>query len=147
MQHLYKATFIALATYLLIVPMILFAQTPAGGGVDPNSLQGQIQTTGREAGFNESLGGPTGLAQVAGIIVRLFLSLTGIIFVSYTVYGGFLWLTSAGNEERVTKAKSIIRNGIIGLIVIFASGAIYLLIATILTGTQGLPSGTPPTGS
>ena len=38
------------------------------------------------------------------------------------VYAGFLWMTSAGNEEKVGEAKKIITAGIIGLIIIFRMG-------------------------
>jgi len=80
---------------------------------------------------------PTRLAKIVGLIVRAFLSLTGIIFVSYIIYGGFLWMTGGGNEERITKAKSIIRNGIIGLIVIFSAAAIYAVVASVYAGAGG----------
>lgn len=122
---------ITLLFTLLALPAITFAQ---GGGVG-STLQGQTELAGESAGYNvDEYGGPTGIARFAGNIVRAFLGLTGIIFMSYTVYGGFLWLTSGGNEERITKAKSIIRNGIIGLIVIFSAWAIYELVARVFSG-------------
>lgn len=105
----------------LVLPVTIFAQS------DIETLL--IETAGTDgAGYDTSIEPETGVATLAGKIVRAFLSLTGIIFVVYTIYGGFLWLTSGGNEERITKAKSILRNGIIGLIVIFSAAAIYVLV-------------------
>lgn len=84
------------------------------------------------AGYDTNIDKDTSIATFAGYIVRVFLSLTGIIFVAYIIYGGFMWLTSGGNEEKITKAKSILRNGIIGLIVIFSAAAIYLLVESVV---------------
>jgi TRAP-type C4-dicarboxylate transport system permease small subunit len=113
-------------SFLLVLTSAQAAQ-PAS---EDNSIQGLLnQTAGNQgAGYNTALDSKTGLATVAGTIVRGFLSLLGIIFVCYTIYGGYLWLTSAGNEEKTTKAKHIIRDGIIGLAIILAAAVIYQFI-------------------
>lgn len=124
-----KKTFLlAFILTLIIVPALALAQS---SGIE-GALKDAAGSQG--AGYNTDIDSQTGIATFAGLIVRTFLSLTGIIFMVYIVYGGFLWLTSAGNEEKITKAKSIIRNGIIGLIVIFSAAAIYLLVRTALGG-------------
>ncbi|MCF7906395.1 hypothetical protein K9L04_00490, partial [Patescibacteria group bacterium] len=45
------------------------------------------------------------------------------------VYGGILWMTSGGEEEKVKKAKKLMISGIIGMIIIVSAYAItsYLL--------------------
>ena len=40
------------------------------------------------------------------------------------IYGGFIWMNSRGNEQDVEKAKNIIRNSIIGLLIVIAAYAI-----------------------
>lgn len=123
----YKKILISIALLTLALsPGLVFAQDDIEG-----LLKDAAGPSG--AGYDTGIDSRTGLADFAGVIVRVFLSLTGIIFVAYTIYGGFLWLTSGGNEERITKAKSILRNGIIGLIVIFSAAAIYLLIETVFS--------------
>lgn len=77
----------------------------------------------------------TGLARIVGLVARTFIIITGVIFISYTIYGGWAWMTAAGNEEKVKKAQTTIRDGIIGLIVIFASAAIYYFVFNALTNT------------
>lgn len=131
-----KKTFLlAFILTLIIVPVLAFAQSGDIEGLlkDAAGSQG--------AGYNTAIDSQTGIATFAGLIVRTFLSLTGLIFMIYIVYGGFLWLTSGGNEEKMTKAKSIIRNGIIGLIVIFSAAAIYMLIRTALGSGSDAPTG------
>jgi hypothetical protein len=93
------------------------------------------------AGYNTAVD-DTALARTVGMVARGFISLVGIIFLCYTIYGGFLWMTAAGNDEKISKAKNILRDGTIGIILILAAGAIYALIATVmLKGTTGVPSG------
>jgi len=104
------------------------------------------QAAGAEgAGYDTTVSGESALAKTAGIIVRAFISLIGIIFISYTIYGGFLWMTAAGKEDQITKAKHIIRDGIIGIIVILGAAAIYYFIFNALNqgatpgGSTGIP--------
>lgn len=54
---------------------------------------------------------------VIGRIVRAILSLVGLIALVMFVYGGLTWMTSAGNEERVAKAKRTLTWSAIGIIV------------------------------
>ncbi|MCK5510714.1 hypothetical protein KAI65_04205 [Candidatus Parcubacteria bacterium] len=61
---------------------------------------------------------------MAVTVVRYLITFLGIIAVVIILYGGFVWMTAAGNDDRVSKAKSIIVAGIIGLIVIMAAFAI-----------------------
>jgi hypothetical protein len=44
------------------------------------------------------------------------------------MYAGFLWMTSGGDEEKITRAKKILINGIIGLIIILSSWALTTFI-------------------
>lgn len=117
---------------ILSLPIMVFAQE--------GSILGNLDKAAGEegAGYDTTIDKQTGFATVMGGLVRTFISLLGIIFIIYTIYGGFLWMTAAGNDEQVTKAKSIIRNGIIGLFVILSSAAIYFFISNALIGPGGL---------
>ena len=69
-------------------------------------------------------------------IVRLLMGFLGIIAIIIMLYGGFVWLTSAGNEEKVGQAKKIITAGVIGLVVIFISYALAtFVISQLITAT------------
>ena len=57
-------------------------------------------------------------------IIKFVLGITGSISLLLFVYGGFLWMTSAGNSEQVSKGKNVFIWATIGLIVIFSSYAI-----------------------
>ena len=61
-------------------------------------------------------------------IIGWALTFLGLIAVIMIIYGGFMWLTAAGNEERISKAKQIISAAIIGLVIILLAAAIVYFI-------------------
>lgn len=71
-------------------------------------------------------------------IINVALGLIGIILVVLLIYAGFLYMTSAGEKEKIEKALAIIRNAIIGLIIILSAWAITTyVINALLKATQG----------
>lgn len=111
----------------------------------------QSLNTGIEEGgaFQQALGLGTGdIKIIIANIIRIFLGLLGVIAVSLIVYGGFLWMTSAGNEERTHKARMVITNAIIGLVIIMMSFIIVSFVLNKLLAATGFGGGTfdePPT--
>ena len=63
-------------------------------------------------------------------IVNALLGFLGVLAIIIILWGGFRWLTSGGNEEKVGEAKKIIASGIIGLIIIFTAYAIATFVVT-----------------
>ncbi len=63
-------------------------------------------------------------------IIVLFLQFLGIIFLVLILFAGFQWMMSGGNEEKVGKAKKLLINAVIGLVIILVSWLLarYLLI-------------------
>ena len=53
------------------------------------------------------------------------LTMLGIIFVILIILAGYNWMTAAGDEAKVTKAKETIRRAIIGFIIVSSAYAIY----------------------
>jgi hypothetical protein len=70
---------------------------------------------------------------VVTTVINAILGLLGVIFLVLTLYAGFLWMTAAGNDDQVGKAKSILTTAIIGLVVIIASYAIANFVLTALS--------------
>ena len=77
---------------------------------------------------------PTTLAEIIARIIKVALSLLGIIFLVLIIYAGFMWMTSAGNEERISKAKKIMAAAIIGLAIVMAAYAITIFVIDNLMG-------------
>lgn len=75
------------------------------------------------------------------LIIRFALSLLGTIALVLVVYAGFLWMTAGGNEEQVTKSKTLLFQAVIGLAIILMSYGIVLLATRIVMGQYYLDSG------
>lgn len=61
-------------------------------------------------------------------------SFVGIILVVVIVYGGFLYMTSRGNEEQIGKAQQYLTNGVIGLIILLGSYSATVFVINALVG-------------
>ena len=66
-------------------------------------------------------------------LVRIALSLLGIVFLVIVLYGGYLWMTAGGNEERVGDAKKWIFSGVIGLAIILSAFGITTFVLNNIT--------------
>ncbi len=62
-------------------------------------------------------------------IIQIVLGLVGIIFMLLCLYGGFTWMTSSGDPEKIKKAKGLILNGAIGMLIILTAYSITYFIA------------------
>ncbi|MDD5110104.1 MAG: pilin [Patescibacteria group bacterium] len=66
---------------------------------------------------------------LVGQVIGAVLGIVGSLALAMFIYGGFLWMTSAGNTERVTKGKNVILWASFGLAVIFSA---YILVIQVL---------------
>ncbi|MEA3463472.1 MAG: hypothetical protein U9R14_00065 [Patescibacteria group bacterium] len=96
-------------------------------------IEGQAEELAGIAGFESSIG----VGDVMALVIQAFLSVLGIIFVVLIIVAGYNWMTAGGEEEKVTKAKDMIKRAIIGLIIIVAAYAISYFVFKALSGTGG----------
>ncbi len=107
-------------------------------GVDFALAQAIDQEADQPAIIRALSGGRTGLRDIVLTIVNFFLTFLGLLAVVMVIYGGFLYVSSAGNEESVGKAKKILLYAGLGIIVIIVS---FALVNTILgAATQVRPA-------
>lgn len=78
---------------------------------------------------------------IAARIVRAALGFLGIVALIIVLYGGFVWMTSGGNEEKIATAKKILINGVIGLIIILSAFGITQWVLNTLLGAAGPGAG------
>lgn len=101
----------------------------AAGFRESNSaLWGEIKRNFQP--WNLLFGRPNDPRVVAALVIKGFMSLLGIIYICYTLYAGFLWLTSAGDEEKIRKAKSTLITGVFGVAVIMATYSIVAIVVS-----------------
>jgi TRAP-type C4-dicarboxylate transport system permease small subunit len=78
-----------------------------------------------------------------GKIINVVVSLLGLIAVVLIIIGGFQWMTSGGEEEKIMKAKQLMINGIIGLVIIVLAYAIATFIIGKLVDVVNQPATLP----
>lgn len=69
-----------------------------------------------------------------GRIIAGALGIVGSLALAMFVYGGFTWMTSAGNQEKVKKGKDILIWAALGLVAIFMS---YAFVRFVIEGIRG----------
>ena len=109
----------------VVMPVAAMAQT---GFQQSQQLLGQVAG---QSGLGS--GGPNSLTLLIGAIINAVLGFIGVVLLFYLLYAGFLWMTAGGDEKNVTKAKDMIKNAIIGLIILVASVAISSFVINMLT--------------
>jgi hypothetical protein len=119
--YAFLGMFVALGSYAILsitINVVTGGAKPfaaAGGLVDPLGL-----ASDPKAGFTF----------YGGRLIRYALSSLGAITLLMAIYAGFTWLTSAGNEEKITTAKKTLSYAGIGLIIILTS---YTFVSFIYT--------------
>ncbi len=78
--------------------------------------------------------GEPDLTVLIGNLVSIVLGFLGIIMVLLIIYGGYLWMTSQGDSAQVEKAKTLIKNAIIGVAIILLS---YIITHFVIISLQG----------
>jgi len=81
------------------------------------------------SGYGTTFGlGTADLESTVVQIVQWVLGFLGLIAVIFMLYGGFVWMTAGGNEEKVAKAKKVIGAAVIGLIIVLLAWAIVIFV-------------------
>jgi hypothetical protein len=86
---------------------------------------GPLNTVGGGAGFNVA---QRSVDPIIGNIITIILSFLGVIFLILMLYGGYMWMTAAGSEEKVKRAQQLIQAAVIGLAVVVGAYAITAFI-------------------
>jgi cytochrome bd-type quinol oxidase subunit 2 len=116
-----------LSIFLIIIGLSLFSLVPArAAGLGDAFSSSNLAPVAN--GYDTS--GNTDIYQIIGTVVNSILGLLGVIFIVLIVYAGIQWMTAEGDEAKVEKAQTTMRNAIIGLIIIVAAYAISFFIIT-----------------
>jgi Type IV secretion system pilin len=108
-----------------------------GNPTDINSQQGFEGGTGAISNAFGQSGIPADPRTIVANIIAAVLGLLAIIFIVILVYAGFRYMTSMGNEEQTSKAKSQIVSGIIGLFIVLAAYGIAGFVFNCAVGATG----------
>lgn len=98
------------------------------------NAQGFISPTDNPQAISTATGGQGSFRSLALTIVNFFLTFLGLIAVVMIIYGGFLYVSAAGNQEKIESAKKIIMYAVIGIVVILLS---FAIVNTVLSAGSG----------
>ncbi|MBI4127400.1 TrbC/VirB2 family protein, partial [Candidatus Peregrinibacteria bacterium] len=113
-------------------------------GCDESSAVSDFTTYGGKleapdaGGYDSALTQATDVRSLAQKIVNFALSFLGLIAIIIVIYGGFLYVTSRGEETQATEGKKAIGYAAIGILIILGS---YAGVNTLL-GATGADTGT-----
>ncbi len=114
---------------ILSLPGILLAAS----GRD-TALEG-LDVSGSAAALDTST---SDLPSMIGNVINYLFGLVGVIFLIVIIIGGVTWMTAGGAEDKVGKAKKMITEGSIGVVVIFLAYAIvYFVLQALKFGVTG----------
>jgi len=112
---------------LVVISLVFGAQLALASGVYQN-----LRTA---AGTDLARNGD--IVLMIGKIVGVVIGLLGVVLALIIIYGGFTWMTANGDSKKVEKGKDMIRNAVIGLIIVFAAYAVTSFVLRNLTGITG----------
>lgn len=119
---------------IFVFGLSLFAISPVlaeESTTDSSSLDGLNATAGKISAYKNQISDASAKTTVTdrvGGIVALVLSFVGVIFLILAVYAGILWMLAAGNSAQVEKAKTLLLNATIGLVIISAAYSITIFV-------------------
>lgn len=132
---IFKKIFIISA--LFVFAQFLGQNTLAGYDFNENSGLNKTADKQYGAGYDTSKEvSSTDITVKINSYIKIILSFIGVIFLILMIYGGFIWMFARGNDTEVDKAKNIIKNAVIGLILISLAYAITMVVFDFYDQTQ-----------
>lgn len=93
-----------------------------------------LTETATNAGYNMTFTFNT----YVGALINGALGALGVVFLILMFYGGMLWLTAEGEQEKIKKARGFIFHSILGLILTLLSFGIAQFVVYLLAHTTGV---------
>ncbi len=118
---LIKSSLVTVGLLATILPSAAFAVStdPFAAGAK------QLDSVAGAAGVQKS-----DLPTTIGKLINVGLTFLGIIFLVLILYAGFLWMTAGGEPEAVDKAKALLSQAVIGLIIIVTAYSLSSFVIT-----------------
>lgn len=120
------------ALLLLGISSLPFLPAPAFAQVSNTAAESVAAT----AGF-----GSASVYEIIGTIINVFLGALGVVFLLLVLYAGFLWMTAGGDDKQVEKARKMLINATVGLVIVLSSYGIATFVVNWLSEGTGLGSG------
>ncbi|PIR43052.1 hypothetical protein COV24_04715 [candidate division WWE3 bacterium CG10_big_fil_rev_8_21_14_0_10_32_10] len=116
---------------LLVVGLFIFSFFLIPQAALVETFKGDLDTQMGAFAGKEGIGleKPADPRAIVAQVIKILLSLLGILFLIYTIYAGYLIMSSAGDQDKVSKGKSTLRTAAIGVFVILISYSVFYFVA------------------
>ena len=120
----------------LVVSFIFVSQVESAAAGIGATITNNLKNLGEKSGLAPDSGTKTTYA-IMGSYINGLLALMGLLFLVLMIYGGFTWMTAAGNEDKVKKAKGIVKGAAIGIALILLALVITNFILSAIATAVG----------
>lgn len=121
----------------LIAPLLGVLALPARAFAQLESTA----TVASEAGF-----GSASPFDIIGKFIGIALSLLGIIFLILIIYSGYIWMTAGADPKQVDRAKKMLINATVGIVITLSAYALSSFILNALLDATGTDTSTSSSG-
>lgn len=124
---LYKRLFFSLAI-VFIFSAFLFAITP---NISASTIKDQVcEGITATGGACDTAGADTQVNNLVTTIINLFSWIVGIVAVIMVIFGGFRYITAAGDTGKTKTARDTIIYALIGLVIVALAQVIVSFVIT-----------------
>ncbi len=125
-----KTCYYAVAAGALALPMMAMA-----ANTNPfQTAQNLTTNVSNSAGIQQQ----TDLPTMVGRIINIALGFIGILLLAYILFAGFTYMTAGGDAKKVDTATTMIKNAVIGLLIVVAAFAISnFVLSSLVNVTTG----------
>lgn len=124
----------------LMFVAVLFAPALSASAITKDTMfggagiKGNIESNIGLAAYDENKNDPR---VIAANIIKFLLGFLGIIAVVIILFAGFKWMTAGGDSKSIDAAKGLLKDGVIGLVIILSSWAIANFVIDQLLNVTG----------
>lgn len=123
----YYLTFLFVAASIVLLPgRVAAATAPASASDCPKG----------STCLQNPLGSRVEVTDIIGTIIKAALGVVGSLTLLMMVWGGFQWLTSAGNSEKIEAGSKTMLWAAVGVFLVFSSYLILTTFTNLLTGAR-----------
>jgi hypothetical protein len=125
---IFLLSFLVFGSTVLALPSVSLAQSSGCTG-DFQMVNGICVPKPKGTG----LGASTNFVDLMKKVFTLLLGISGAISVLFVLFGGFQYMTSAGNEKQAETGKNNVMYAIIGLVVVILAYTIVNVVVRLVT--------------
>ncbi len=124
----------------LVWALGLMSLSPATVSAQTSSLDvwGNTQNSYANIGLSD-----TDPRDVVANVITVVLGFLGTIAVVLIIVAGFQWMTAAGSEDKIAKAKKIMTAAVIGLVIVLMAYALSTFVINAIIGATNPSTAVP----